>query len=116
MSETSDPTRPTPPLEPLPESFSIPHVLVGRWLRLPTHAQIQVEHHRGDLDDFYNSLNRCIEAQYVFQDCIVDYTAGRLEEANWKLRQAQRRLIEAQNALRQFMAAIMASAALEPRS
>lgn len=102
--------------EPLPESFGIPPALIEDWLTIPSQNPITAELRRGDLDNFYNSINRCIEAQYTFQDCMIDFTAGRVDAANGKLRTSQRKLIEAQNALRQFMASIMASATRSPRT
>jgi hypothetical protein len=95
-------------LEPLPEGVSIPAVLVEDWLSLPPDAVVSLELRRADLDHFYNSINRSLEAQWAFQDCMIDFTAGRLDAANGKLRIAQRRLVEGQNALRQLMTAIMA--------
>lgn len=95
--------------EPLPESFGIPSALIEEWLSIPAHEPVTAELRRVDLDNFYNSINRCIEAQYTFQDCMIDFTAGRLDAANGKLRTSQRKLIDAQNALRQFMASIMAT-------
>jgi len=97
-------------LDALPESFSIPPALVERWFATPAQQTVEFGLTRGDLDHFYNSVNRCIEAQWTFQDCMVDFTAGRASEANAKLRLSQRRLVEAQNSLKQLMASIMASA------
>lgn len=102
-------------LEPLPESFGIPAALVEDWLAIPHAAPVSPQLRRGDLDQFYSSISRCIDAQYTFQDCMIDFTNGRLDDANAKLRTSQRKLIEAQNALRQLMASIMASAVREPR-
>jgi hypothetical protein len=103
-------------LEPLPELFTIPAQLIEDWFAIPSHAPLTVDLRRGDLDHFYNSIYRSIEAQYVFQDCMIDFSNGNVTGANVKLRNAQRRLVEAQNALRQFMAAVMASASRPPRA
>lgn len=115
MDETQGPLPQTPgPLDPLPDSVSIPAAMVEDWFAIPPQATLTLDLRREDLDHFYSSINRCIEAQSVFQDSMIDYTGGRVDTANAKLRSAQRKLIEAQNALRQFMTSIMASATRRP--
>ena len=104
------PSSPPVALDPLPESVTIPAALIEDWLAIPPQSSLSVDLRREDLDHFYASINRCIEAQYAFQDSMVDYTGGRVEAANLKLRGAQRKLVESQNALRQFMMSVMASA------
>ncbi len=116
MSDGQPPPTPTAqPPEPLPESFNIPAALAENWLSIAPQTKLAVELRRSDLDSFHFSLNRCIEAQYVFQDCMIDHSNGQVEAANTKPRRSQRTLMEAQNALRQFMAAVMASAATAGR-
>jgi hypothetical protein len=97
------------PLEPLPDSFAIPAQLVERWLATPVDAPLTMKLRRGDFDNLYNSVSRSIDAQDAFQDASIDLSNGDVAGANANLRTAQRKLIEAQNALRQFMAAVMAS-------
>jgi len=121
VSVPDDQLPPLPPerpvaLEPLPQSVRIAPGLIEGWEATPLNRKVAVELTRGDLDRLYASVNRCIEAQAIFQDSMIDHSNGQFDLANAKLRQSQRRLIEAQNALREFMSAVMASALLGNRA
>lgn len=99
-----------PALPPLPESVNIPVQAVEAWSQLPPTTYVTAPLSRADIDNLFFSINRVIESQSETQQCLVEYSTGRLTEANQHMWEARRKLIEAQNNLRQFMTAVMVSA------
>ena len=99
-----------PSLPPLPESVSIPVQAIEAWSRLPSTAYVTASLSRADLDNLFFSINKVIESQSETQQSLIDYSTGKLPEANQHMWEARRKLIEAQNNLRQFMTAIMIAA------
>jgi hypothetical protein len=97
------------PASPLPEPILIPFQLIESWLGIPAHDYVEVQLTRGDFDRIYGFVNKSYQSQGTFQQVMIDYSNGRLAEANKAMHEAQRLLIEGQNELRQFMAAVMAS-------
>ena len=95
---------------PLPEAVTIPYQLVEGWLNIPAYEYVNLHLTRGDFDRLYGSLNKAFLAQSTFQQSMIDYSNGRLADANKAMNEAQRQLIEGQNDLRQLFSAIMASA------
>lgn len=99
-----------PPIPPLPEEFQIPYQAIDSWTSIPTHQYVLAKLTRGDLDNFFFAIDKTIQAQGWFQETMVHYTNGRLEESNKSLQESRRALYEARNKLRQFFTAIMISA------
>ncbi|WP_156332496.1 hypothetical protein [Rhodopseudomonas sp. AAP120] len=93
-----------------PEVFSIPTALVEQWGEIPTNERLQFPLSRQDIDHLLLGLLRSLEAQATLERVIVDWSNGRLEEANLSLGEFRRQNVDAQNNIRQLVAAVMASA------
>jgi uncharacterized coiled-coil protein SlyX len=97
------------PGDPLPALNFIPLQLIEAFLAIPSDEYVDFRLTRTDIDRLYGAINNGIEAQWTFQNAMIDQTNGRTNEANQNLRKAQARLIHASNDLRALMTAVMAS-------
>jgi hypothetical protein len=95
---------------PLPELYTIPAQTIERWLSLAPAQFIQLRLSRSDLDAFFQALDRNFAAQFHLSQTLINYSNGRLDEANDSLHEAQRQLAEAQNYFRRFFNGVMAGA------
>lgn len=96
---------------PLPESYFIPRPAIDHWLAIPVDAYIQGSLTRRDWDKFFESYDKMLQAQFVFQESMVAYTNGNLDAANVDYNRARALLVESQNAFRMMFTSLMMSAA-----
>jgi hypothetical protein len=68
---------------------------------------------RQDIDHLLTGLLRMTDAQVMLDRTLVEWSNGRVDEANRVIFEFRRLNIEAQNNLRQFIASVMASALRE---
>ena len=108
MSDIGD----TKPPAPLPEPFHIPRAILEAWLKIPAGDYVEVKATRHDLDLLLFGLTKLGRSQRELQQCVIEWSNNRLVTANERLQESQRLTIEGDNEVRQFFAALMASAAL----
>ncbi|MFT4275986.1 MAG: hypothetical protein QM576_06470 [Rhodopseudomonas sp.] len=101
---------------PPPEVFSIPAALVEQWGEIPQNERLQFPLTRQDIDHLLLGLLRALEAQGTLERIIVDWSNGRLEQANSSLGEFRRQNVDAQNNIRQLVSAVMASALRERKN
>jgi hypothetical protein len=106
----SDTNQPPISLPPLPEEYSIPLQLIESWLQIPEHKYVSPNLTRADLDSLFNCIDKSLKAQANFQNAMVAWTSGNIEESNRLNHDARRLMLESSSAIRRFFAAIMASA------
>ena len=101
-----------PPYAPpvLPQSYAIPVQLIETWLRISPADYVNVRLTRGDWDNLFIAINKLVDTQVHLQGCWLHWTNGNVSAANVSFHESQRTTIEAQNALRSYFAAVMASA------
>lgn len=108
MADETTPTLPTPP-----DLFTIPSALIEQWGAIPSDNKLNFPLTRQDIDHLLLGLLRSLEAQGSLERVVIDWSNGRVEEANKTLGEFRRLNIDAQNNIRQLVAAIMASALRE---
>jgi len=113
---TDEPLSQTPQqhLSALPEDFNIPTQLIEKWIGLPPSTYISARLTRRDIDHLFFSINKSLQAQSLTQQCLIDWTNGRINDANVSLHESKRLLIDSGNDLRQFFTGILASVVSEP--
>lgn len=99
-----------------PDYFTIPSALVEQWGEIPGDSKLNFPLTRQDIDHLLLGLLRSLEAQGALERVIVDWSNGRVEEANKTLAEFRRLNVDAQNNIRQLVAAIMASALRERKN
>ncbi|MBI5128143.1 MAG: hypothetical protein HZA66_01755 [Rhodopseudomonas palustris] len=99
-----------------PEIFSIPSALVEQWGEIPQNERLQFPLTRQDVDHLLLGLLRSLEAQATLERIVVDWSNGRLEQANLSLAEFRRQNVDAQNNIRQLVSAVMASALRERKN
>lgn len=104
----TDPTGPQLPQPP--ESYIIPRPAIERWTAIPQGAYVEGRLTRHDWDKFFESYDKMLQAQYIFQDSMVAYTNGDIAKANENYNLARTRIVESQNAFRMMFASLMMSA------
>lgn len=114
----SMPDEPQPPTSPLlpeqPDLFSIPTQLIEQWLKIPSAERVSLDLTRQDVDHLILGLLRICEAQSKIEAALVEWSHGRIDQANVALHEFRRFNIESQNNIRQLVTAIMASALRGP--
>ncbi|MGJ5149818.1 hypothetical protein [Bradyrhizobium sp. HKCCYLR1023] len=116
---TDEPNEPEkaaiPPSAPWPEPYTIPHALLQQWGQIPPDELLTIPLARQDIDHLLTGLLRLADGQ-VFQDrALVEWSNGRIEEANRAIGDFRRTNLEAQNSIRQFVASVMATVAMGRR-
>ena len=109
---SDNPTQtPQPPqtLPPLPEHFEIPTQLIEEWIQVPSNQYIEPSITRRDLDRLLFSFNKLSQAQAELHQGLIEWSHGRIAEANAVLHNSNRLNIEAQNEFRQFFMALVIS-------
>jgi hypothetical protein len=103
---------PPPPLlsTPLVDPVLIPLALIERWNNLRLDHYLEVRLARNDLDHFFSAFEKCLNAQYESQECLIQYSRGNTAVADQHLQKSRALLSESQNAFRQAFMAIMVSA------
>ncbi|KQU50342.1 hypothetical protein ASG72_17120 [Bosea sp. Leaf344] len=94
----------------MPELIDIPRQLVEPWLHLQSTDYIDVRLTKRDIDKFFFSAVKGLQAQEETHNCIIAWSNGDTAQANEALLRSKRLLIESQNEIRMFLAAIMAGA------
>src|ERR1700722_3104660 len=94
----------------LPETYNIPPQAVSEWLALPDGHQFYLHLTKSSVDHLYFSIDKIINSQAQFQQCLISYTNNNTDAANDALVVSQRMLVEAQNRLRYFMTELIISA------
>ncbi|UFS78193.1 hypothetical protein LPB73_12790 [Tardiphaga sp. 37S4] len=110
------PTAPPAPLPAPPDLFTIPTALVDQWSEIPGSDRLNFPLTRQDIDHLLLGLLRSLEAQATLDRVITDWSNGRVDEANRALNDFRRQNADAQNNIRQLVAAIMASALRERKN
>src|SRR5579863_4564930 len=90
-----------------PELFTIPSSLIEQWGEIPADTKLNFPLTRQDIDHLLLGLLRSLEAQGALERVIVDWSNGRVDDANRVLVEFRRQNIDAQNNVRQLVAAIM---------
>jgi hypothetical protein len=111
-----DDTKQGPILPAPPEIFTIPSALVEQWGDIPQNERLNFPLTRQDIDHLLLGLLRTLEAQTALDRVVTDWSNGRVEEANKHLTDFRRQNADAQNSIRQLVAAIMASALRERKN
>jgi hypothetical protein len=110
----NEPTKPTIPPPPLPEPYTIPAALLEQWGEIPPLERVAIPPlTRQDIDHLLTGLLRTIDTQVLLDRTIVEWSNGRLEEANQAINEVRRLNLDAQNSIRQFITAVMATVARE---
>ena len=103
--------RPAPPLpQTTPDTFAIPAHTAEAWRTIPPTLRLPFDLARQDLDRLFVAIQKNIQAVEGLQECIAEYSNGRLESANAAMQRSREQLIEAQSEFRQFMRGVMATA------
>ena len=108
---SSEYPRPSPPI-PLqaPDPFAIPAQTAEAWRTIPPTLRLPFDLARQDLDRLFVAIQKNMQALEGMQECLNDYSNGRMESANSAMRRSREQLIEAQNEFRLFMRGVMATA------
>ena len=103
--------RPSPPI-PLQtqDPFAIPPQTAEAWRTIPPTLRLPFDLARQDLDRLFVAMQKNMQAVEAMQECLNDYSNGRMESANSAMRRSREQLIEAQNEFRLFMKGVMATA------
>ena len=104
----------TPP--PLPQEIPIPEKLLERWIKLPSNQPISAPITRAEVDNLFFSLQKIINGQARFQEAMIAYTNGNLEEADRLNDLARREMIEANNQAKLFLTGVMSAEILNDRT
>jgi hypothetical protein len=99
-----------------PEVFTIPSALLEAWGEIPGHERLNFPLTRQEIDHLLLGLLRLLEAQSTFEKSMIEWSSGRLDEANKLLGEFRRHNVDAQNNIRQLATAIMASATRERKN
>ena len=99
-----------PPLPIGQATFNIPEAIVRQWLALPSGRPLTLTITRTDVDALFHAIDESIGATSQLQKSLIDYTHGRVDEANEASALVTQKLIAASNQLRAFMNAVMAGA------
>lgn len=94
---------------PLPDTFNLPSKLVAHWMSLPAETEIRALT-KAEIDDLFFAVDHTLAAIANLQSSLVAYSNNDLAVANSASWESSRRLIEAQNKLRQFLTGIMSGA------
>lgn len=94
---------------PPPFIYKIPEELLLKWIGVPEDAIITSPLRRRDVDNLIIGMLRLADAQAALDATLVLWSNGKPEQANETLTDFRRQNAEAQNRLRLFLAAIMAS-------
>lgn len=97
------------PQTPLPETFVVPASLVNKWTSLPSGLQIGGSLTKQDWENLLSALDHTIAGSSAVQGALISYSNEDTEAANAQSWEASRRLIEAQNKMRQFMTGLITS-------
>ncbi len=95
---------------PLPTAFLIPNALVQKWAALSGDAVIEATFTANDLNHLFFAIDCSLNATKQLQASLIAYTNGNVADANRLSWDSSRLMIEGSNNLRQFMAAVMATA------
>ena len=108
---TGEVPRPSPPI-PLqtPDPFAIPAQTAEAWRTIPPTLRLPFDLARQDLDRLFVAMQKNMQALEGMQECLSEYSNGRMESANSAMRRSREQLIEAQNEFRLFMKGVMATA------
>lgn len=101
------PTDYPPPI--LPEPFTIPQALLEQWGEIPQTEYLNFPLTRQEIDHLLTGLLHTTDAQIMLDRTLVEWSNGRLDEANRIINEFRRLNIFAQNNIRQFIASVMAS-------
>jgi hypothetical protein len=100
---------PTPEPPPPPPIYQIPEQLLLKWIGVPEDAIITSPLRRRDVDNLILGMLRLADAQAALDATLVLWSNGKQQEANQTLADFRHRNADAQNRLRLFLAAVMAS-------
>src|SRR5690348_6343709 len=95
--------RPLPQPLPTSDSFTIPAQTAEAWRTIPPTLRLPFDLARQDLDRLFVAIQRNFQALEAMQECLSDYSNGRMESANSAMRRSREHLVDAQNEFRQFM-------------
>ena len=100
----------SPAEEQLPRPIVIPQQLLDQWFSVPNHEYLNISLTRNDLDQLFALLDGIIRNQRILSQLIVDWSHGRLDEANKALRDSRFTAAQAANDLQTWFIALMSSA------
>jgi hypothetical protein len=93
-----------------PETFTFPTQLLEQWMAIPSNERLTVDLTRQDFDHLLFGLLRSADATAKLQFVLVDWSHGKVQQANEKLIEFQRLHVDGVNNIRQFFTAVMISA------
>lgn len=91
-------------------AFNIPAATIQRWNALDATKPVAVPFTRADIDNLFFAIDYVTRGTVSVQKALIDYTNGRIDDANAANALATLNLAESSNRLRLFMNALMASA------
>jgi hypothetical protein len=108
---TTEFLRPSPPIPLQPaDPFAIPPQTAEAWRTIPPTLRLPFDLARQDLDRLFVAIQKNMQAVEGLQECLNEYSNGRMESANSAIRRSREQLIEAQSEFRLFMKGVMATA------
>jgi len=90
--------------------FHIPESTVARWLAIDATKPLSIPITRNDIDHLFFAIDSIAIAQADLQKALIDYSNGKLDDANESSARAARKIQQSKNRLRVFMNAMMVSA------
>jgi hypothetical protein len=109
QQKPEEPAAGGPALPQPPPIYQIPEGLLLKWIGVPEDAIITSPLRRRDVDNLIIGMLRLADAQASLDATLVFWSNGKQQEANQTLADFRRQNAEAQNRLRLFLAAMMAS-------
>ena len=95
---------------PLPEAFSIPDEHLAKWYALPGNGFVTTSLTRDDFDNLFASINQTTFAVSALQQCLFEYSNGRIRAADERLSDSRQAVAHAHNAVRMLFSSIMKNA------
>jgi hypothetical protein len=92
---------------PPPEYFLIPEQLLAAWYSRPSHTVLQAPITQAQIDHLFFSLTSALNAVQATNQVMVEWSNGRVDEANKILAESRRHIIEGLNEARRFFARII---------
>jgi hypothetical protein len=96
-------------LDTVPEVYSVPTQLLEKWYDIDPNYYLSFRLTRQDVDKIYASVYKLARATESTQQCLINWSNGRTDDANHEMAKAQKLTAEAVSDARQVMAAVMVS-------
>jgi hypothetical protein len=92
----------------LPDTFDIPRQLLDHWISTGPNEYLEIQITKRDVDKLFFSIVKGLNAQEETHSSIIAWSNGNTVAANEAMQRSRRLIIESQNEIRQFLAAVMA--------